>query len=108
KYTLGLGPNVPTALRALNDLDPRSSANCSGSNCVRAVGWVGTKPMFVDFDPASGFQVPHLVDCSAGLPGAVSPLFEGINNHDVAVGQWTDSNGNQRGLIAYPNVALPA
>jgi len=106
KYSLGMA-GVQTALRGLNDLDPHSSANCSSSNCIRAVGWARPKGLFVDFDLATGFQVPQIVDCSAGIPGAVETFLVGINNRNLVAGQWMDSAGNDHGLIAYPNVALP-
>jgi len=106
KYSLGMA-GVQTALRGLNDLDPHSSTNCSSSNCLRAVGWARPKGLFVDFDPATGFQVPQIVDCSAGIPGAVATFLVGINNRNLVAGQWMDSAGNDHGLIAYPNVALP-
>jgi hypothetical protein len=99
-----------TAARGINDLDPMSSSNCQGNQCVRIVGFAGSSAYYVDFDPAKGaVQVPQVVDCSAALPlNAASVAFQAINNQNVISGVWLDDAGNPHGLVAYPNVVLPS
>jgi hypothetical protein len=95
------------AARGINDLDPTNS-NCRSNQCVRIVGFAGPSGYYVDFDPASGIQMPQVVDCSAALPpNAASVAFQAINNQNVISGVWFDDAGNPHGLIAYPNVVLP-
>jgi hypothetical protein len=108
-------PGGTNHLRGINDLDPNSSANCTSANCIRLAGWsndAGTGAyhlLYVDFDPANGFQTPRTVDCGAALPaGVTTMLFQGINNDNVATGGYVDAAGNSHGLIAYPNVEFPS
>jgi hypothetical protein len=106
-------PNAPQ-LRGVNDADPFNAANCDNGSCVRASGFAsnetGYSSFYLDYDPTTGYlQAPQTISCSAQIPASANTLVaEGINNSDTIVGQYSDTSGNQHGVIAYASTTVPA